>query len=1093
MVPTDAAPPWPPGPGGMARLIREHDWAATALGPLGGWPASLRTMVDLMLGSGMVMCLMWGRGGVAIYNDACARSIGQRHPAALGRPARETWADLRPTWEPLFERAWSGEEAEMRDRHLRSPGGARPEGWFDLTCTPVRTAGRVEGVLFIVRETTARVQAEHARKATEARLRESEARYRTLFEQLEESQRLRTAMLEVLPMGLALLGTDGQVLLSNLAWDRFIPSRRIPSRDLDRGWRWRASDDKGRPIAPHDYPVARALRAERCLPGIRFLYTDDSGDEIWTNVAAVPLVDAQGRVTGAVSIIMDIDAATRAEAALREREARQAFLLALGDALRVQDDEDGMIRAAAGLLGRHLGASRILFSEFYKAGGAADIVHEWRADGTRPFPAGMGPKDREGPILDDLRAGRTVQVEDTRAPAGARPDLAALAERGVGALLGVPLVVGGALVGTLSVHQDAPRRWSDDDAALVQEVAERLWADLVRARAETALRVSEARLSEAFRIQTVGVMFWSKDYLLIDMNDALLRMTGFTRDEAFGKTWAEFTPPEFHEASRRAVEEVLTRGESTPYEKPYVRKDGSRWWGLFAARRIGEEVVEFVLDITERREAEDRLRQSEERFRTIVETARDHAIFTTDLEGRIETWPAGAEAVFGWSAHEAVGQLMDMTFTPEDRANGVPEKERQEAREKGHAPNVRWHLRKDGTRVFIEGVDRPLTASDGTVTGFLKVGQDVTARRAVEAALRESEARFRQFGEASADVLWIRDRDSLAFEYVSPAFEAVYGTRIGDVLGGNHIRRWIEMIVPEDREKVLETVRRVRDGEPVLHSFRVLRGDGQIRRIRNTDFPLVDAEGRVQRIGGIAHDATEEVELQERLQVLVAELQHRSRNLVGVVKAITERTLATSDTLKDFGDRFRPRLDALGRVNGLLSRLEDGARITFDQLLQTELAAHGVLDGESHGTAISLEGPGGIRLRSATVQTFALALHELTTNALKYGALSRPGGQLEVRWRLVPGKGTEGRLRVDWRETRPRAADPGASPDRAGNGQPGARRRGYGRELIERALPYQLGAETLYEMAPEGVRCTIVVPVSSTLDVAFSSQGNPEG
>jgi len=151
------------------------------------------------------------------------------------------------------------------------------------------------------------------------------------------------------------------------------------------------------------------------------------------------------------------------------------------------------------------------------------------------------------------------------------------------------------------------------------------------------------------------------------MNEAFLRMTGFTREEELGKTWAEITPPEFHEVSCRAVEEVLTRGESTPYEEQYVRKEGSRWWGLFAARRIGKEVAEFVLDITKRRGDEERLRESEARFRTIVETARDHA-------------------VFGWSAEQAIGQRVDITFTPENRAECLPGKEKQEAGKRATPP-----------------------------------------------------------------------------------------------------------------------------------------------------------------------------------------------------------------------------------------------------------------------------------------------------------------------------------------------------------------------------------------------------------------------
>jgi two-component sensor histidine kinase len=219
---------------------------------------------------------------------------------------------------------------------------------------------------------------------------------------------------------------------------------------------------------------------------------------------------------------------------------------------------------------------------------------------------------------------------------------------------------------------------------------------------------------------------------------------------------------------------------------------------------------------------------------------------------------------------------------------------------------------------------------------------------------------------------------------------------------------------------------------------------------------------------------------EERLKVLVAELQHRTRNLMGVVRSVTDKTLYTSTSLEDFQGRMRDRLNALARVNGLLSRLHEGDRISFDELLRTELMGHGVIGPNEQDSQVRLKGPEGIRLRSSTVQTLALGIHELATNALKYGALSRPEGRLEVSWGLADGKDGERRLRVDWRESG--VPIPAAARVNGPNGEAHpVGRSGYGRELIERALPYQLKAETSYELTPEGVRCTITLPISTTL------------
>ncbi|HEY0572059.1 MAG TPA: sensor histidine kinase, partial [Enterovirga sp.] len=192
----------------------------------------------------------------------------------------------------------------------------------------------------------------------------------------------------------------------------------------------------------------------------------------------------------------------------------------------------------------------------------------------------------------------------------------------------------------------------------------------------------------------------------------------------------------------------------------------------------------------------------------------------------------------------------------------------------------------------------------------------------------------------------------------------------------------------------------------------------------------------------------------------------RTRNLIAVVSSLASKTADEAVSLDDFGERFGTRLAALSRVQGLLSHLTAGQRVSFDELLGSELSALGTVgDGKDK---VTLDGPPGVSLRSGTVQTFALALHELATNAIKYGALSAPTGRLAVRWR-VEADGKEPRLHVDWRESGVDMPINGAPPQGSG----------YGRQLIERALPYQLKAQATYHLGVDGVHCTIAVPIES--------------
>src|SRR5690349_22222787 len=152
----------------MERLIRTHDWSKTPLGPTFKWPDQLRAVVDLMLPSHAQIVLFWGPEFVALYNDAYAPTIGDKHPRALGRPARENWAELWDDLEPLLRRVLeTGETVFAKDRPFYIERHGYPENvHFDISYSPVRSdTGEIDGVLCIVSETTERVvaQAELAR------------------------------------------------------------------------------------------------------------------------------------------------------------------------------------------------------------------------------------------------------------------------------------------------------------------------------------------------------------------------------------------------------------------------------------------------------------------------------------------------------------------------------------------------------------------------------------------------------------------------------------------------------------------------------------------------------------------------------------------------------------------------------------------------------------------------------------------------------------------------------------------------------------------------------------------------------------------
>ena len=437
-------------------------------------------------------------------------------------------------------------------------------------------------------------------------------------------------------------------------------------------------------------------------------------------------------------------------------------------------------------------------------------------------------------------------------------------------------------------------------------------------------------------------------------------------------------------------------------------------------------------------------------LRLIFESATDFAVFAQDLSGKVISWNIGAERLTGYSDQEILGRNGDVIFTPEDRAAGAPEQERSRASQNGRSEDERWHQRKDGSRFWGSGLMMRLHTGDG----FVKIMRDRTAQHAKELELAQSEARFRMLA-TSIPQLVFRCYSDGARSWGSPQWEIYAG--LSDA--ASRESGWLEAIHPDDRELTRSLWRDAQQSGEYYAEHRIRRhADGQYRWHQTRAKPAGQSSAEWV---GTSTDVHEMRGLQDRQQVLLSELQHRTRNLLALVQAIARQTLKSSTSLQDFSRQFESRLGALSRVQGVLARTDQGP-IELEQIVRAELEAHGA------GEVAEIGGP-HIELVPSAAQALALALHELATNAVKHGALRQPPGKLEVNWDLRGHQG-DSRVVLNWRERNVAMTETPLVP----------RRAGYGRELIERALPYQLNATTNLEFTAEGVSCSVELPLEQT-------------
>jgi len=537
-----------------------------------------------------------------------------------------------------------------------------------------------------------------------------------------------------------------------------------------------------------------------------------------------------------------------------------------------------------------------------------------------------------------------------------------------------------------------------------------LWRALKQAadsrdQSEEALRDNEERLRRANEAADIGTFTVDVKADCIHYSPELAAMLGFPDvrnvklEDAFARVHRDDVARAraMFEAGLSGADGGQIRGDFR-----FVRRGGEVRWLAWAgsvafsdaaAGRVPVRVSGACVDITERKQAEKALRNSEERLRLSNE-AGSIGTFTIDPATGTASYPAETAAILGFP--EARGGMMDVFFKRVHRDDLAWVRERYEAAlhsENGARLRLDFRYVRPGGEVrWISWAARAERRErQGARVPFRIIGAcvDITERKRAEEALRTSEARFRGIFEHAGTGIAITDLKGRV-RSCNPAFACILGYTADEL----SLLDFHGLVYAEDREANLAKITRLRAQE--IPSFEIMSRyvakDGRLVWVHKHVSLLKDDAGTPTHILALVTDVTGHKSSEERIKLLLREVNHRSKNMLTLVQAVARQTIAA--TPDDFLLRFGQRVQALAASQDLLTR-NDWRGANLNELVCSQLAHFNDLIG----TRIHLEGP-PLLISASAAQAIGMAVHELATNAGKYGALSTPDGQVDIAWHV---------------------------------------------------------------------------------------------